>query len=601
VRSHFPKAAGLADVYSSLCERWVGEQMRDANETATAERLFGAFLLMPVALALVLAVGGLDGTGLAEVFSAAALLLALPMLLCAVLCLTGAARPVGIGALVAYAAGLAAAAAWTGPTPAAWLLATAIPLESWLATKRMPALLAGLAAAAPVMLLLALLSTNRDIPAIGFVASVPVALLYTASIVFRLETTVAGVRLQRAGQADAAFEAAIDGLVLRLSPEGTIREVSRKCLDLIGVSRRMLVGTALIDRIQVADRVHYLSCLADLRAGAGTAAADLRLRRAPDEKARQGVEFPTFRFEMAACRDASGSLQGFVLVARDISADLGAREASERALEEAESVQISKSRFLASVSHELRTPLNSIIGFSDILLHEMFGKFTDERQREYVELIHRSGAHLLAVVNAILDVSKIEAGSYAIVREPFAFREASEMAHAMMARQAAQKDVALVERIDSSCGEVLADRRALRQILINLVSNAVKFTDRGGVVTIDAACDGSNLVFTVSDTGIGMSDEELKKLGRPFFQIHNDYTRAYEGTGLGLSLVKGLVELHGGRLEIASRPGEGTRVTVVIPQSDLLRQPAVESAQVVAFRNSSDNGGAEIAAVRRTG
>lgn len=601
MRSHFSKAAGLADVYRSLCERWVDERMRDPREAAVAGRLFGSFLLMPVALALALAVGGSSGTGAAEALCAVAALSAIPMLLCAGLYLTGSARPVGIGALIAYAGGLAAAAAWAGPSPAAWLLAAAIPLESWLTTRRLAAFLAGLAAAATVLLLLAIVSIRSEVPATGLLASVPVALLYAGLLVFRVARAVPGGRSERALHIDPAFEAAIDGLVLRLAAEGTIRDVSRKCLDLVGVSRRMLVGTALIDRIHVADRVQYLSRLADLRAGAATATADLRLRRALDDKGRQSVEFPTFRFEMAACRDETGTLQGFALVARDISADLAARQALEQALEEAESVQISKSRFLASVSHELRTPLNSIIGFSDVLLHEMFGTFTDARQREYVDLIHRSGAHLLGVVNAILDVSKIEAGSYAIVPEPFPFSEAAEMAHSMMARQAAQKGVTLVERIDASCKEVVADRRSIKQILINLVSNAVKFTDKGGVVTIDAACEASNLVFTVSDTGIGMSEKDLEKLGRPFFQVHNDYTRAYEGTGLGLSLVKGLVELHGGRLDITSRPGEGTRVTVVLPQPALVLRPAAEAVQVVSLHNSYENEGARIAAVRRTG
>lgn len=601
MRSHFSKAAGLADVYRSLCERWVDERMCDPQEAAIAGRLFGSFLLMPLALALVLAVGGSNGMGAAEALCAIAALSAIPMLLCAALYLTGSARPVGIGALIVYAFGLTAAAAWAGPSPAAWLLAAAIPLECWLATKRMAALLAGLAAAATVLVLLAMVSIRSDVPASALLASVPVALLYMGLLVFRLARAVPREGSERAGQVGPAFETAIDGLVLRLSAEGTIRDVSRKCLDLVGVSRRMLVGTSLVDRIHVADRVQYLSRLADLRAGAEKATVDLRVRRALDDKGRQSVEFPTFRFEMAACRDEAGSLQGFAFIARDISADLAARQALEKALEDAESVQISKSRFLASVSHELRTPLNSIIGFSDVLLHEMFGTFTDARQREYVDLINRSGAHLLGVVNAILDVSKIEAGSYAIAPEPFPFREAAEMAHAMMARQAAQKGVTLVERIDTSCGEVVADRRAIKQILINLVSNAVKFTDKGGVVTVDAACDASRLVFTVSDTGIGMTEKDLEKLGRPFFQVHNDYTRAYEGTGLGLSLVKGLVELHGGRLDIASRPDEGTCVTVIIPQPDPVLRSGTEAGQVVSLHKSDENEGARIAAVRRAG
>ena len=144
---------------------------------------------------------------------------------------------------------------------------------------------------------------------------------------------------------------------------------------------------------------------------------------------------------------------------------------------EVETAEIAKGRFLASVSHELRTPLNSIIGFSDMLLQEICGKLPDGRQREYVELVHRSGNHLLSVVNAILDVSKIEAGTYPIVAESFAFKEAVTMVHDMMAHQASQKGVTLCDRVSPRIGNVVADSRAINQVLINLVSNAVKFTE----------------------------------------------------------------------------------------------------------------------------
>jgi cell cycle sensor histidine kinase DivJ len=235
------------------------------------------------------------------------------------------------------------------------------------------------------------------------------------------------------------------------------------------------------------------------------------------------------------------------------------------ARQEAEGASRLKDEFLATISHELRTPLNAILGFSDILAGEYFGKLENDRQREYVALINQSGAHLLSVVNTMLDMSKIEAGRYELMPEPFRVSEVVNACEAMLGLQAREKGVQLTSRMMRTVGEVNADQRALQQILINLVGNAIKFTDRGGLVTIDAEVSGSDLKLTVSDTGIGIAESQLATLGQPFVQIQNDYTRRYEGTGLGLSLVKGLVALHGGQFDLRSRAGEGTVITVTIP------------------------------------
>jgi cell cycle sensor histidine kinase DivJ len=213
----------------------------------------------------------------------------------------------------------------------------------------------------------------------------------------------------------------------------------------------------------------------------------------------------------------------------------------------------------------LRTPLNAILGFSDVLAGEYFGKLANDRQREYVGLIRQSGAHLLSVVNTMLDMSKIEAGRYELLTEPFMIGEAMETCRAMLDLSAREKGITLTSRSARGLGEVVADRRAIQQILINLAGNAIKFTQSGGVVSIDAMQDGADLLISVSDTGIGIAPEKLEFIGQPFMQVENAYTRSYEGTGLGLSLVKGLVALHGGRFTIASRPGEGTVVTISLP------------------------------------
>jgi cell cycle sensor histidine kinase DivJ len=197
-------------------------------------------------------------------------------------------------------------------------------------------------------------------------------------------------------------------------------------------------------------------------------------------------------------------------------------------VEQAESSQCLQDPFLAAVSHELRTPLNAIIGFSDILSRELFGKLGDERQREYVGLIHQSGQHLLSLVNTMLDMSKIEAGRYEVFVEAFPIGEVMESCDAMLRLQASKRGVALTRRMAPALGEVVADRRAVQQILINLVGNAIKFTEAGGVINVDAAISDGQLVLSVSDTGIGIAAEEkLALIGQPFVQAQNELARHY--------------------------------------------------------------------------
>ena len=189
----------------------------------------------------------------------------------------------------------------------------------------------------------------------------------------------------------------------------------------------------------------------------------------------------------------------------------------------------------------MRTPLNAIIGFSDILAREYFGTFSDERQREYVGLIHQSGHHLLSLVNTMLDMSKIEAGRYELFAESFKIAEAVSNCEAMLGLQASEKGVTLTHRVARGVDELTADRRAVQQILINLVGNAIKFTDSGGVVSTDVELRGQTLRLVVCDTGIGMPASQIERIGEAFLQGQNSLSRNYEGTGLGLSLVKGLV------------------------------------------------------------
>ena len=248
--------------------------------------------------------------------------------------------------------------------------------------------------------------------------------------------------------------------------------------------------------------------------------------------------------------------------------DISERKLQERAIgiarSESERAGAAKIRFIATMSHELRTPLNAIIGFSDMLTNESFD-LDPKRKLEYARLINDSGRHLLSVVNGILDVSKIENGNFEITPEPFSPTAAIESCADLLALKAQEAGVELTLRVATDLPEVAADRRAFNQILINLISNAIKFTPRGGRVTVSALCDGPKLALTVTDTGVGIIESDLPRLGEAFFQGHASCERRHDGTGLGLSIVKGLVHLHGGEVDIKSRLGEGTRVTVRLP------------------------------------
>jgi two-component system, cell cycle sensor histidine kinase DivJ len=188
-----------------------------------------------------------------------------------------------------------------------------------------------------------------------------------------------------------------------------------------------------------------------------------------------------------------------------------------------------------------------------------------KRRNEYAALINDSGRHLLGVVNGILDMSKIETDNFEITSEPLA--PAQVIAHCceLVALPASEAGVLLERSINSDLPELIADRRALNQILLNLLSNAIRFSDRGGKVVVGARAEAGAVIFTVEDNGVGMSDEDLRRIGEPYFQARASYDRRHGGTGLGLSIVMGLVRLHGGELSIRSRMGEGTRVTVRLP------------------------------------
>jgi signal transduction histidine kinase len=255
-------------------------------------------------------------------------------------------------------------------------------------------------------------------------------------------------------------------------------------------------------------------------------------------------------------------------------ADLKRRELLlENARQDAESANRTKSRFLATMSHELRTPLNAVIGFADVLRSELLGPIGTAKYRDYASHIHDSATHLLNVLSDILDMSKVEAGKIELHEAEFDVAALTREVAALFEQQAGFAKIAL--RCDAASLPALrADPRYLRQMLINLLSNALKFTAAGGHIEVSAALDGaSDLVIAVADTGNGMTADQLEIALAPFGQIDSPLMRKYQGTGLGLPIVKSLVELHGGRLAIASVPGKGTRVSLIFPGGRLRSAP----------------------------
>ena len=251
-------------------------------------------------------------------------------------------------------------------------------------------------------------------------------------------------------------------------------------------------------------------------------------------------------------------------VCRDISARKQVEEELINAKLAAEAASKSKGEFLATMSHELRTPLNSIIGFSDILLEEMFGSL-NEKQKSYINNISIGGKHLLNLINDILDISKVEAGKMELDCESFYLSQAIDEIKTTIEPLAIKKNIILDVKIDPQLGMICADKTRLKQILYNLTSNAIKFTPEKGSVTIEACNFENSFQIKVKDTGIGISQTDMDKLFQPFKQLNLCHNSEQEGTGLGLALVKKFVEMHGGTIWVKSEVGEGSIFIFTIP------------------------------------
>jgi cell cycle sensor histidine kinase DivJ len=360
----------------------------------------------------------------------------------------------------------------------------------------------------------------------------------------------------------AALAGATGDLVLRHERSGAVVAAEGDAASRFGHPAAGLMGRGFFELVHVADRPAYLSALDRAAHGEATVAATLRLRNGGDERDAT-FQWAEIRFRRLAA-DADGATA--MSVVRNVDDAKTAQARLEAARADAESANAWKDRLLANVSHELRTPLNAILGFAEMLSDADLAPREIAKQREYAKIIHASADHLLSMVNLILDTSKIAAGTFRILPEPFALAPLIADCCDMVRLKAEASGVALERAPGMDVGELVADKRACRQILLNLLANAVKFTDRGGRVTVSAEAMGDVVTLSVADTGVGIPAESLSRIGDPFFQARADYDRSFEGAGLGLSLVRGLVGLHGGALKVESVAGVGTRVSVRLPR-----------------------------------
>jgi two-component system, cell cycle sensor histidine kinase DivJ len=550
---------------------------RARHRAFMAPRLFGslaAFAAFPVYLAM-------RGAPTALEVAAFAWLIA-PILLSWFLSRTGRYEGAHVLSSLALAGLVMTLSAFTGgieSCAAVWLVV--VPLEAALsASRRVVAFASALALSCAALLivsghfgLLPPVDPNPPLRGVFMAFAVASATLYAGGLAFAAEslarTSVALLNVEEDRYRLLARN--MSDVISRHRRNGAVQFISPAVETMLGTQVARLLGHGLFERVHVADRPAYLTALSDAARGGEARSVEFRLRREASrgERGQHQVDFIWVEMRCRplepASQTATGSEAEVVAVMRDVTDRKLQEQALDLARTAAEQADAAKTRFLATMSHELRTPLNAIIGFSEMIVQEDALMLDAARRREYAQLINDSGQHLLSVVNGILDMSKMESGNFEISPEPFSPRAALINCCSLLALKARESGIDLVTRMPEDLPDMTGDPRAFKQVALNLVSNAIKFTERGGQVTVSAAVEGARLMLRVSDTGVGIAADDLKRIGDPFFQAGKTYQRRHEGTGLGLSIVKSLIGLHGGELTVQSKIDEGTTVTVALP------------------------------------
>jgi two-component system, cell cycle sensor histidine kinase DivJ len=556
---------------------------RARHRAFIAPRLLGslaAFAVFPIYLAMRGAPGALEVGAFAWLIA--------PIFLSWFLSRTGRYEGAHVLSSLALAGLVTAMAMTTGGIEsfaAVWLIV--VPLEAALsASRRVVAFASALALSCTALLIvfghfgmLPAADLGPALRGIYMTFGVVSATLYAAGLAFGAEslsrTSVSLFTLEEDRYRLLARN--MSDVISRHRRNGAVQFISPAAEAMLGTPVARLLGHGLFDRVHVADRPAYLTALSDAARGGEAGGVEFRVRRdfssggEHEPGSRSSGSQVDFIWVEMRCRplepvEQAAQVQAEVVaVMRDVTERKIQEQALELARSAAEQADAAKTRFLATMSHELRTPLNAIIGFSEMIAQEEMLGIDAARRREYAQLINDSGQHLLSVVNGILDMSKMEAGNFEISPEPFAPRVGLMSCCNLLALKAREGGVDLVVNAPQDLPRMTGDPRAFKQIVLNLVSNAIKFTERGGKVAVSADVEGTQMVLRVADTGVGIAPDDLKRLGNPFFQAGKTYERRHEGTGLGLSIVKSLVELHSGELTVQSKVDEGTTVTVALP------------------------------------
>ena len=541
---------------------------RARHRAFIAPRLLGslaAFAAFPIYLVARGAPSALEVAGFAWLIA--------PILLSWFLSRTGRYESAHVLSSLALACLVTAVAVTTGGIAsfaAVWLVV--VPLEAALSASRRVVAFASLLALSCVAILIALghfdmlplAAAPRQAMMMAF--GVASATLYAAGLAFGAEslarTSVA--LLSREEERYRLLALNMSDVISRHSRNGAVQFISPAAESLLGTQVSQLTGHGLFDRVHVADRPAYLTAMSAAARGGEAKSVEFRLKR---DDTRGAVDFIWVEMRCRPLEQsavATGEAE-VVAVTRDITDRKMQEQALELARGAAEAADAAKTRFLVTMSHELRTPLNAIIGFSEMIAREDSLMLDAARRKEYAQLINDSGQHLLGVVNGILDMSKMETGNFEIAPQTFAPRAAVINCCNLLALKARENGIDLIANLPQDLPALNADPCAFKQIVLNLVSNSIKFTERGGRVTVGAQVEGTRLVLRVTDTGVGIGPEDLKLIGAPFFQAGKTYQRRHEGTGLGLSIVKSLVALHSGEFKVQSKVDEGTTVTVAMP------------------------------------
>lgn len=408
-----------------------------------------------------------------------------------------------------------------------------------------------------------------------------------------------GIALQQANtynqleqQSEARYRAIVEDqtdLIIRYSRDTTIQFANSGYCRYFGLNLEEIIGNSYAPVIFEADRESVAQLVNSMSADNPTVTIENRVIVNGEIRWTQWINRMLF--------DEQGQFTEFQSVGRDITllkeAEAQLRRSSERiSLANAELARAArlKDEFLANMSHELRTPLNSILGLSEVLLEEVFGNLTD-RQRQFLQTIEQSGRHLLNLINDILDLSKIEAGKIELELGSVDLHSICLSSLRFLREQAQHKQIQLTYHVDERIAEIEADERRLLQVLVNLLGNAVKFTPNGGQVRLEirANLEQQAVEFRVTDTGIGISPENLSQIFQPFIQLDSALSRHYAGTGLGLSIVQRIVDLHGGSIQVESEVGRGSCFTVTLPWHPVADQDIAHLPEILIRQDKFQN------------